>query len=74
MIRTPVWQYRAMCEWVKTVYLSELLPSEDAHVVQLGVADGVDLGKFARAHVAQLVAVDTRDSLDRLHEKWESRK
>lgn len=70
--QTNVWQYKCFVEWCKTVQFAELL-EQSSRVVMLGGAQGGDIGKLQRAHVAHVTFIDDDASLAVALDRWRAK-
>ncbi|EFA77214.1 hypothetical protein PPL_12423 [Heterostelium album PN500] len=73
MQRTPIWQFRAFQNWVKTVLISELV-EKDGSVAELFCGHGLDTGKWERAKIGSYIGIDTdRIALTEAESKWQQK-
>ncbi|GAM16871.1 hypothetical protein SAMD00019534_000460 [Acytostelium subglobosum LB1] len=72
--KTPIWQFKAFQNWVKTILISELV-EVDGNVAELFCGSGLDLGKWERARIGRYIGIDTiQSSLKEAEASWQQRK
>ncbi|EGG23565.1 hypothetical protein DFA_05698 [Cavenderia fasciculata] len=54
MQKTPVWQFKACQNWVKTIMISELVENDEV-VAEMFCGTGLDTGKWERAKIGKYV-------------------
>jgi len=71
--KTPIWQFKAYQNWVKTILISELVESNET-VAELYCGPGLETGKWERSKIKKYYGFDhSQESLIEAESKWKQK-
>eukprot|EP01119_Soliformovum_irregulare_P023467 TRINITY_DN8189_c0_g1_i1.p1 TRINITY_DN8189_c0_g1~~TRINITY_DN8189_c0_g1_i1.p1 ORF type:complete len:283 (-),score=66.75 TRINITY_DN8189_c0_g1_i1:15-863(-) len=72
--KTPIWQFRIVEQWVKTVLINDVVEPK-AFICELCCQKGMDIGKWARAKIDNYIGIDpSEDNLTETRKRLEEKK
>ncbi|KYQ93507.1 hypothetical protein DLAC_06204 [Tieghemostelium lacteum] len=73
-LKTPIWQFKAYENWVKTILISELVETGNS-LAEFYCGQGLDTGKWERSKIRKYYGFDhAKESLVESETKWLQRK
>eukprot|EP01132_Coremiostelium_polycephalum_P001443 gene1443-1818_t len=71
--KTPIWQFKAFQNWVKTIMISELVETGDT-VSEFCCGTGLDTGKWERSKIHKYIGFDaSQEDLNEAESKWKQK-
>ncbi|KAF2071649.1 hypothetical protein CYY_007042 [Polysphondylium violaceum] len=71
--KTPIWQFKAYQNWVKTILISELVESNET-VAEFCCGTGLETGKWERSKIKKYYGFDhSQESLAEAESKWKQK-